>query len=240
MSSNLVAEVIDAHGGIGAWRAHAALDVTFSARGLAFASKGHPHTLRGVHVRIATEGQHVEFDLAAWPGWCAHLDGGGIHVRNPAGVSHTRARPRAWALRWDRCDLAWFCAQAIWTYVSLPFVLADPSVAVAREMPGRRLEVSFAPEIHTHCRTQVLHIDHRLRIVRHDYTADAFGRWARAAQCVNGHRYFDGLLVGTERFVHPRRRDGRPRRHPLLVSIAIEGVTAGQPAPNLTGRMRMP
>lgn len=228
MSADLVEEVIEAHGGLARWRAHSAYDVAFSAAGLAFASKGHPRALRHGRARIGTGGQEVALTLGAWPGWQAQLVSEGVVLTDPSGRRATRPRARARALLWDRLDLAWFCAQAIWTYMALPFVLADEALARTRVMPERRLEVRFAPHVHTHCPVQTLHLDGDLRIIRHDYTALAFGRWARAAQLISGHRRFDGILVGAERIVHPRGHDGRPRNRLTLVHIEISRLTPSE------------
>lgn len=122
---------------------------------------------------------------------------------------------------WSALDLAAFCAPAIWTYVAVPFALVDPAIATTRELPGRRIAIEFAPSIRTHSRQQVLHLDDRMLIARHDYTAEGIGRWARASQQVTQHRSFGGVTVGAHRTVYPRRRDGRVRSTPKLVTVDI-------------------
>ena len=64
----------------------------------------------------------------------------------------------------------------MWTYVSLPFVLADWG---AEELPGRRLRFRVPEPIRSHCREQTIHLDDGGLIVRHEYVAEAFGPWAR-------------------------------------------------------------
>ena len=56
---------------------------------------------------------------------------------------------------------------------------------------------------------------------QHDYTAEVFGGWAKAANVVLEHGERDGVLFASKRRVTPRRGDGRPRRWPLLVAIDV-------------------
>src|SRR6516164_8779432 len=69
-----------------------------------------------------------------------------------------------------------------------------------------------------------------------DRSEDPWGKAAEAActvvhqrNCVPGlseydHRQFSGFVVPTRRRVHPRKLDGRPRRHPVLVWINVANV----------------
>ena len=128
-------------------------------------------------------------------------------------------------------DLLYFAGYAMWTYLCVPFVFTDPAYelhpAGTWQEGGdtwRKLHVRFPSGIHTHSRDQVLYADQRGRIRRHDYTAEPFGAWARAAHYSTGHQDFNGLVVPTRRRVHPRRADGSPRPHPTLVWINVEDV----------------
>jgi len=111
-----------------------------------------------------------------------------------------RAEP-LWGRRWDELDFLAFGGAAMWTYVSLPFVLADWG---AEELPRRRLRFRVPEPIRSHCREQTIHLDERGLIVRHDYVAESFGRWARGAHRSYDFKSFDGLPVPTRRRVRPR------------------------------------
>jgi len=91
------------------------------------------------------------------------------------------------------------------------------------EQSWRKLKVAFPSHIHTHCRQQVFYIDNRGLIRRHDYTSEPFGESAKAAHYSSDHRQFGGLVIPTRR-VHPRKADGRPRRHPILIWIDVADV----------------
>lgn len=134
-------------------------------------------------------------------------------------------------VRWDHLHLLYFAGYAMWGYLNQPFLLARPGFE-AREMEPweeagetwRRLAVTFPPDVPAHSREQVFYFDSDLRLRRHDYTAEVFGRWAHGAHYSDEHRQFGGLLFPTRRRVFPRARSNRPRPGPTLVWIDVESV----------------
>lgn len=92
-----------------------------------------------------------------------------------------------------------FAAGALWTYVTPPLLLRDASSVRLRRSSrgGDELAVRLDERIAGHAPQQVLHVDLAGHIVRHDYTASAFGRWAYAAQEVGGYRLIDGVALDT-------------------------------------------
>jgi hypothetical protein len=169
-----------------------------SSGGLAFAGKGQRTALHDLTAVVPTVGQGV--DLRA-PDWSRRYD---------AGIPE----PQGW--RWSTGDVAAFAAAALWTYVALPFVLPELDV----EERGNQLVVRFPPRLRTHSPTQVLHIGPTGLIRRHEYTALAFGRWAQAAQEVEGYEEVGGLMIATRRRVRPRFWPHRP----LLVWIDVQSA----------------
>jgi hypothetical protein len=202
----LVEECIAAYGGLERWRAADAVDMRVSARGLAFATKGRFRLLRDVHARVGTRGQRVE--LFDWP--CAGTTA--LFTRAECQIGECRRAHPRWGRRWDDLDFLAFAGAALWTYVSLPFVLADWA---AEELPGRRLRFRAPDGIRTHCREQTVQLDRRGLIVRHEYTAEAFGAWARAVHRSSRFVTADGLPMPTRRRVRPRPLG------PVIVSIDV-------------------
>jgi hypothetical protein len=195
---SLVDEVIEAHGGLDRWRQASAVRLRVSSGGLAFATKGQRSALHDLTATVSTRGQAVTLEAATWS---FRFDS---QIPNPRG------------LRWSTEEVAAFAACALWTYVSLPFVLPELDV----EERGNQLVVRFPPELRTHCPTQVLHIDEQGLIRRHDYTALDFGRLARASQEVGEYRQFGGIAMATRRRVRPSLWPHRP----LLVWIDVRAV----------------
>jgi hypothetical protein len=189
---SLLEQCLAAYGGLERWRAHEAVDVRVSARGLAFALKGNPRPLTDTLARVRTSGQHVEFFDWPRPRETAVLTSDEARIGE-----RRRAEPR-FGLRWDELDMLAFGGAAMWTYLSLPFVLADWG---AEELPGRRLRFRVPEPIRSHCREQTIHLDESALIVRHDYIAQSFGTWARGEHRSSHFETFDGLPVPTRRRV---------------------------------------
>ena len=192
---SLLDECLAAYGGLERWRAADAVEARMSARGLAFALKGRRRPVTDTRVRVRTTGQPVEFLDWPRPGETAVMTSEECRIGD-----RSRAEPR-FGLRWDELDFVAFGGAAMWTYLALPFVLADWG---AEELPDRRLRFRVPEPIRSHCREQTLHLDDTGLIVRHDYVAEAFGSWAHAAHRSSRFRTFDGLPVPTRRRVRVR------------------------------------
>lgn len=237
-AADLLAESIAAHGGHERWESAREVAARVSAGGLAFASKGQGRAVRGAEVRVATEGQRTVFEPYPSAGRRGVFEEGAVRIEADDGrVIAERADARSafrgirHAVRWDRLDILYFGGYAMWTYVSVPFVLTRPGYVVEELPPWREgdetwrpLRVTFPAGVHTHSREQVFYLDDRGLIRRHDYTAEPFGSWAKAAHYAMDHRQFGGLVVPTSRRVYPRRRDNRPRPFPRLVWIEVGDV----------------
>jgi hypothetical protein len=206
---SLLDDCLSAYGGLERWRAADAVEVRVSARGAAFALKGNRRPLTEARARVRTTGQHVEF--FDWPraGETAILTSEEVRIGE-----RFRERPR-FGRRWDELDFLAFGGAAMWTYVSLPFVLADWG---ADELPRRRLRFRVPEPIRSHCREQTIHLDESGLIVRHDYTAEAFGPWARGAHRSSRFETFDGLPVPTRRRVRLRPLG------PVVVRVDVHGA----------------
>jgi hypothetical protein len=232
----LAEQMIEAHGGAALWDRLDAVRVRVTFGGTGFRMKL-LKVPRGTMV-VERGGQRVTFEPYPAPGMRGVFEGSEVRIETAdSRVLSRRSQPRAafrdfrHRLWWDSLDLLYFAGQAGWTYFCVPFVFIDPMYELEDvgtwqegEETWRKLKVTFPSHIHTHCRQQVFYADNRGRIRRHDYTAEPFGTWARAANYSTGHQDFGGLLVPTRRRVYLRRANGSPRPHPTLVWINVEGV----------------
>lgn len=207
---SLLDECLAAHGGRDAFERLGALDLRLACSGIALASKLRPRAVRGIDARV---------DLHA----------GVVELRGLGGWSRGDARPPAmpWRVRWDDRELSHFIGYALWNYVAAPFMWERE--CEVRELPNGRLALSFRDAAMTHSRDQVVHLDDRGRIARLDYTADVFGRWARAENRCLAYESWDGVVIPVRRRVTPRRLG-----HPTLIAIDIER----QPAASSAGAVR--
>lgn len=215
---DLAGEVADAHGA----RSLAAADhieVSFSSGGLAFAAKGQPHALARVEARLSPLRQQMALSGDTPRPWTLNVSSSEDLKSRLAGL---RTGPRRF--RWQPDDLGTFAAAAIWTYITMPVLLAH--VERVDRLPDAgglcRLRIKVPRTIAGHGSVQTLHIGRDGLICRHDYTAAAFGAWARAAQVITSYQSFDGVPIGTARRVTPRL--GGPLPIPTLVWIGIHSV----------------
>lgn len=215
---DLAREVADAHGA-GSLAAADHIDVSFSSGGLAFAAKGQAHALAHVEARLSPLRQHMALAGDTPRPWTLNVTSSEELKVRLAGL---RAGSRRF--RWQPEDLGTFAAAAMWTYITLPLVLAHAERVDRPPDAGglRRLRIKLPRTIAGHGSVQTLHIGRDGLICRHDYTATAFGAWARAAQVITSYQPFDGVPIGTTRRVTPRL--GGPFPIPTLVWIRIHSV----------------
>ena len=233
--AGLLEEVLEAHGGLARWQAAGELRAGVRSGGFAFASRFTGRGLRSFDATVST--REPRSVLAPYPaaGWRGVFTGNEVRIESEAGeVLASRQDPRA-AFRdlrhnlwWDDLDALYFAGYAIWNYLNAPFLFAGDAFETEEIEPRdgcRRLAVRFPEDVPTHSRDQVFWFDERdLRLHRHDYTAEPFGGWAKAAHVCREHGRFDGLLFATSRRVYPRGPGGRPLPFPTLVWIEIERV----------------
>lgn len=220
-SSALLAEVLDAHGGLARWRTVDGLGSTILGGGQLWSLKGvdAPTSPRSVYTSVRR--QHAVVAPFGSPDW--HLDWSPERVAietELGGVVAERADPRAafaghtLETPWDPLHAAYFTGYAMWLYHALPFVLAAPGVEVEEIAPvlqdGVRLRGLLArlpPALHSHTRVQRFYFDPAGLLRRHDYDVDVLGG-AAAGHLLGDYVEVEGFQFPTRRRVHPRLPDG--------------------------------
>ncbi len=237
MTQELLAQVLEVHGGRANWERVEEIRCHARCGGMALMARWQKNAYRQYDARVWAHTPQVCFDpfkgQRGWfrpeKVWIETLDGTTVKSR-PAPRSYFPGGRRA--LVWDALDILYFGGYALWNYLCTPFLLGHPDVRLSRGADWQeggenwqRLCVRFPDTLPTHCREQTFYIDAQGRIRRHDYTANVIGGYARAAHYCDRHRLFDGILFPTRRRVLPRRRDNRPASFPTLVWIDIEHIT---------------
>src|SRR5215468_6404248 len=156
MTSGLLAETLDAHGGLARWQPYARVDATIISGGGFFALKGlvQDSSPRRMTVWLHEERSSVSPYGAAdqrtmfTPDRIAieKLDGtlvAGLRAPRDSFSGHQMNTP------WDPLHRAYFNGDALWTYLTTPFLLAMSGVRVGRSSRGRRGQRSGAPCEHT-------------------------------------------------------------------------------------------
>ena len=100
---------------------------------------------------------------------------------------------------WDPLHRAYFNGEALWTYLTTPFLLAMGGVRVEEVEPWREgaetwqvLRALFPGSIETHSLIQEFFFDADLRLRRHDYTVNIAGGFL-AAQHTSDYIVADGI-----------------------------------------------
>jgi hypothetical protein len=228
--------ILDAHGGLRYWQTLSAVEVELSVWGVLFGTK-HIRPLRHAVVAVDTDDPRAVIKDFPEPGCTAALLGNRrVEIRDQSGaVLRYRDNPRRAfqhprrLLYWDDLDFTYFCGYAMWCYLTVPFSLLGNGARVygcEQDADGAvNLTVGFADYLPVHSPTQKFYFDPTGRLVRHDYTAEVVGRWARAAHLCNEYRRFGELWMPTRRRVYPRGPFGRPLPGPTLVAIDIHDAT---------------
>jgi hypothetical protein len=227
MPSSLSNAVLEAYGGASRWREAHSVEAVVSAAGWAFRLK-FQHPDDHIRVSLAIGKPVARYTPATRSGLTAVLDGACIHLEDDDGrVVAERQHPERYfpygrrALWWDALDRSYFSAYALWNYLTFPALLLRDDIEWT-ELPGSRLEARFPRSIPTHSERQTFYIDPANgRLLRHDYTAEVFGKWARSANLVLEHGESEGIPYPSWRRVTPVGVGGKPLPVPVLVNIHI-------------------
>src|ERR1700754_4010377 len=133
--SDLLARILDAHGGTQRWFSVDKARADFSLTGPFWAIKGWPGGLERLTVEIDARTQHSTLTPFTGPDLRSVFDTAperlSIETTDGA-VVERRQRPRdsfAGYTRetpWDRLHLAYFVSYALWNYLTAPFLLTYP------------------------------------------------------------------------------------------------------------------
>ena len=131
---------------------------------------------------------------------------------------------------WDQLHRAYFNGEALWTYLTTPFLLAGDGVHVEEIEPWKQgsetwrvLRARFPGSIETHSRIQDFFFDDSRMLRRHDYQVNVAGGFP-AAQLTSGHVRADGISLPTKRRAYTRDPDRRPILDMLMVAIDFSDV----------------
>jgi len=239
--NDLLAFAIDAHGGMDRWDTFRRLRAELSIDGAIWHVKQVPGLLKNKVVELDTHVQRISispFGASGERSVFVHdrlgfesaegneIEGGAATAASFIG--HTRETP------WQPLHAAYFASEALWTYLTSPFLYTYPGFNTREIDPWqengetwRRLEVTFPDDIASHTRTQVTHFGPDGLMRRHDYTVDILGG-ATGANYPGDYREVQGLRMPMSRRIHAYDEAGQSVPDPLLVSIDVTRLTFSQ------------
>jgi hypothetical protein len=235
--NQLLAEIIDVHGGTGRWDYYEKVEATIVSGGGFFPLKGIApdlsprrmsvwlHEQRSSVLPYGAPDQRSMFtpDRVA----VEKLDGKTVAERwapKDSFAGHQMSTP------WDPLHRAYFNGEALWTYLTTPFILGMEGVRVEEIEPWqedgevwRVLRGYFPGSIETHSLVQDFFFGEDLRLRRHDYNVNIAGGFA-ASQLVSDYVEAGGVHLPTKRRAYTRGPDRRPITDMQMVTIDFSDV----------------
>jgi hypothetical protein len=236
-----VGELLDlavkAHGGLRRWNEIQTIKVAASITGAIWYLKGKPDFLKNVVLTAETRNERVTIDF---PGQdkraifepnrvvIEKLDGALVEARDDPEKSFAGQQRET---PWDDIQVAYFCGEAMWTYLNSPFLYTREGFQTEEIAPinvesstWRRLQISFPENVKSHTREQISCFAASGLLCRHDYTVDVLGG-APGLNYAFDYRNVDGIVIPTKRRVFAYVGDYQPVKEPLLVAIDMGGIT---------------
>jgi hypothetical protein len=174
--------------------------------------KGQGDAMGNVHFEVDTTQERLTMDFLGRDRRTI-FEPDRVVLQQPVGtVADTREDPERsfdgheFETPWDDLHLAYFTGEALWTYLTTPFLFTRPGFTCQEitsiEADGetwRRLEVTFPDHIKTHTRTQVFCFGPDGLLRRHDFTIDIIGHTVESQLHATDYRDVDGLIIPTTR-----------------------------------------
>jgi hypothetical protein len=232
----LLADAIEAHGGLERWNAHCSLTATIVTGGEFWALKGVDQDQSPRTMRVDLHREWSSVEPFGKPGQRTDFTPERIAIETEGGnVVAERKNPRAAFTRhdmrtnWDPLHRAYFNGYALWTYLTTPFLLATVGFEV-REIEAwreggeiwRGLRATFPAPIASHSTEQDFYFGPDMLIRRHDYRVEIAGNFP-AAQYISDPVNVDGIKIPTKRRAYLRDEDLTPMLDTPMVSIDLSG-----------------
>ena len=138
--------------------------------------------------------------------------------------------PETHYVKSDDVHIAYFSGEAMWTYLTIPFLYAQPGFETEEISPvqsegetWRRLKVTFPDNVTSHTRMQISCFGPDGLLRRHDYTVDTLGG-AKGLNYASDYRQVDGIVFPVTRRVVAYKGDYQPVKEPVLVAIDMREI----------------
>lgn len=230
----LLDKVLEAHGGLARWNAYRQVDATIVSGGGFFAFKGMPQDAVPRRMTVWLHEERASVQPYGSPDQRSMFTPDRIAIEKLDGtvVAERRAPTDSFAghqmhTPWDPLQRAYFNGEALWTYLTTPFLLAMEGVAVEETEPWvagdetwQVLRARFPGSVETHSRVQDFFFGPDLLLRRHDYNVNIAGGFA-AAQLTSHYIEAGGIRLPGKRRAYTRSADRQPIPEMLMVAIDL-------------------
>jgi hypothetical protein len=236
----LLADAIEAHGGLRQWNTHDNLTATIVCGGDLWALKEIEQDQASRTIQIDLHRERASLAPFGKPGQRTDFSPERIAIVGDDGrIVAERTSPRASFARhdmrthWDPLHRAYFNGYALWAGLTTPFLLAMEGFEVEEIEPWREsreiwrgLRATFPAAIACHCAEQDFYFGPDMIIRRHDYRVEIAGNFP-AAQYLSDPVSIDGIKIPTQRRAYLRDENLMPMPDALMVSIDLSDFRFG-------------
>lgn len=235
--NDLLEHAIAAHGGLDHWNRFTSIRAELSIDGAIWHAKQVRGILLDKVIEIDMRKQHLSITPFGGERNRLVYSPGNVVIEAPDGaILEARDHPenayvgQTFETPWDRLHAGFFASEALWTYLTLPFLYTYPGFEVEEIDPWhengetwRSLKVTFPEYVTSHTKVQTTRFGADGLMRRHDYTVDILGG-ASGANYSTGYETFQGIRMPTVRrvFAYDERQQKVPS--PLLVSIDLRSI----------------
>ena len=236
--NKLLAQIVDAHGGINRWKGYEKVEATIVSGGGFFPLKGLVQDSEPRRMTVWLHEQRSSVQPYGGPDQRTMFTPQRIAIEKLDGtIVAERRDPRdsfaghQMSTPWDALHRAYFNGEALRTCLTTPFLLAMEGVTVEETEPWnegaetwRVLRAHFLGSIETHSLVQDFFFDADLTLRRHDYNVNIAGGFG-GAQLTSNYTVVNGIHLPTRRRAYTRGPARRPIFDMLMVSIDISNVS---------------
>ena len=229
----LLETAVAAHGGLDRWNHFHTVEMNASITGGVWDAKGRMGALEEVEIKAALNVEKVKMRFPK-EGKTIFFKPDRISIETDASsealvVEHPRCSfdSHLEGAPWEDVHVAYFSGEALWTYLTIPFLYTYPGFEVEELGPWeekgetwRRLKAIFPENIASHCQEQISYFGPDGLLRRHDYTVDILGG-ATGANYASNYRKVSGIVVPTSRWVFAYEGDHVVVPAPVLVAIEM-------------------
>lgn len=236
--NDLLALAVEAHGGLLRWNEFKTLKAELSVGGAIWHVKQQPGLLTDKIFEIDTHAERLTITPFTASDrrsvfvpnrlMLETLDGTAIESRDDPEASFAG---QTLETAWDKFHVAYFASEALWTYLTSPFLYTYARFECEEIEPWhengevwRRLKVTFPDDIASHTKTQITHFGPDGLMRRHDYTVDILGG-ATGANYPSDYRDFQGMKMPTKRRIYAYDQTMQKVPEPMLVSLDFGELT---------------
>jgi len=235
--NDLLSKVLHAHGGTPRWNEWQKIQASIISGGGFFALKGQIQDANPRQMTVWLHEERSSVTPYGAPDQRTMFTPDRIAIEKLDGtVVAERLQPRdsfaghQMSTPWDPLHRAYFNGEALWTYLTTPFLLAMEGIRVEETEPWREgsetwrvLRAYFSGSIETHSQIQDFFFGEDLLLRRHDYSVNIAGGFA-AAQLTSDYVTVQGISLPTKRRAYTRGPDRRPILDMKMVAIDISDV----------------